>query len=157
LALIDYWPLGQAPLVDWRRSLRQFAPMLLVCLGFSVATMRLQRSYITTIEAFPLDLRIANALTAYASYIGKTFVPIHLAVIYPHPGTLGRVIPVGQWLGAGSLIGLITFVAFRKRREMPGLMVGWLWFTITLLPIIGLVQVGEQRMADRYTYLPAIG
>jgi Flp pilus assembly protein TadD len=101
-----------------------------------------------------LSARLANALAAYASYLGKTFWPVHLAVFYPLPrGSL----PVAQIAMAGLLMAAVTFLVLGLARRRPYLPVGWFWFLGTLVPVIGLVQVGGQSMADRYTYVPSIG
>lgn len=105
-------------------------------------------------ERFSLSVRISNALVSYISYILKMFFPIRLAVLYPHPGDS---LPVWQPIVSAVLLAGITAVAIylgKRRRYIP---VGWLWYLVTLVPVIGLIQVGSQAMADRYTYLPSIG
>jgi hypothetical protein len=93
--------------------------------------------------------RVANALVAYVKYIGKMIWPAILAVFYPNSESL----PGWQIIGAGALLGLITFAAIRSFRQRPWFIVGWLWFIGTLVPVIALVKVGLQAMADRYTYI----
>jgi hypothetical protein len=105
-------------------------------------------------DAFPLPVRIWNALVSSMAYIWKMLVPIKLAVLYPHPV---NTIPVWQIIGSALLLACITLVVLRAARPRPYLLVGWLWYLVTLLPVIGLVQVGVQGMADRYTYVPLIG
>jgi tetratricopeptide (TPR) repeat protein len=107
----------------------------------------------SSLKAIPLDTRIANSLFSYVSYIWKMIWPQNLAVIYPHPGML----PPWQVLGAGILLAVITLAVIWKSKSFPYLTVGWLWYLGTLVPVIGLVQVGVQAMADRYTYIPLIG
>jgi len=97
--------------------------------------------------------RIANALVSYTRYIGKTIWPHNLAVYYPYHGSW----LIWQVGGAALVLGMVTVLAFWLPRKRPYLIVGWLWFTGTLVPVIGLVQVGGQSMADRYTYVPMIG
>jgi Flp pilus assembly protein TadD len=105
-----------------------------------------------SLEAFPLESRMANALVSYVSYIGKMIWPHHLAVLYPYQD----ILPMWQVTGAGLLlVGLSALVILAARRR-PYLVVGWLWYLGTLVPVIGLVQVGIQAMADRYTYVPLI-
>jgi len=101
---------------------------------------------------FPFPARLANAVFSYAAYLIKTVYPAHLAIFYPHPGT---GLPLWQVAGAGALIVLAT--ALIARAAKPWLTVGWLWYLGTLVPVIGLVQVGVQGMADRYTYVPLVG
>jgi hypothetical protein len=105
-------------------------------------------------ESLPLDWRIANAVDATCVYLWQTLWPDDLAVFYPHPGNSLGLVRLG--LEAGLLLGL-TAAAFAVRRTQPWWLVGWLWYGITLVPVIGVVQVGMQGRADRYTYLPMIG
>src|SRR5262249_44989509 len=97
--------------------------------------------------------RVANALVANCGYVGKTLWPVDLAVLYPLPNSW----PAWQILGAGCIIVGITVLIIYHWRSSPYLVVGWFWFLGLLVPVIGLVQVGSQSMADRYTYLPSIG
>jgi len=108
---------------------------------------------VKSVEAFPPGVRIANALVSYVIYIGKTVWPSDLAVFYPHPGSL----PLWQVLGAALMLIAVTFIVVLRSRRLPCLAVGWLWFAGTLVPVAGIVQVGRQAMADRYTYIPLIG
>ena len=110
---------------------------------------------VRTLESFPLGLRIENALVSYIVYIAKVFWPVDLAVFYPYP----TAIPAWQAaLAALALASGTTILVWRARRSFPGLAVGWLWYIVTLLlPVIGIVQVGAQARADRYTYIPMIG
>ncbi len=108
---------------------------------------------IASIDAFSPGIRIANALVSYIIYIGKTIWPVNLAVYYPHPGLR----PLWQVLGAALFLGAVTFAVIRTAKRFPYLATGWLWFAGTLVPVIGIVQVGAQAMADRYTYIPLIG
>ena len=104
-------------------------------------------------ELLSLKLRVANALVSYISYLGKLFWPSNLAVIYPLPETL----PLYQVLGACAALLCLTSIAILAWKKFPYIAVGWLWYLGTLVPVIGLVQVGLQKMADRYMYIPAIG
>jgi tetratricopeptide (TPR) repeat protein len=105
------------------------------------------------LEAIAFDGRIANALVSYVAYIAKMIWPANLAFLYPHPG----MVPHWQILGAVLFLALSTFLILRMVRRVPYLTVGWLWYLGTLVPVIGIVQVGLQGMADRYTYVPSIG
>ena len=125
---------------------------ILAALG-SVVTMVVQRRAMTAVESLPLDARAGNALISYGRYLGKLFWPTELAVYYPHPGHWA----LGLVMLAGGAIVVISVLVWVQRRRHPCLLVGWLWFVGTLVPVIGLVQVGAQAMADRYTYIPSIG
>ncbi len=104
-------------------------------------------------EEIPWGLRLGNALLSYVAYIGKMFWPVHLAVIYPFP----RSVPVGEVLGALVLLTGVSVFAIGTFKRHPYFLIGWLWYLGTLIPVIGIVQVGGQAMADRYTYIPLIG
>ncbi len=103
---------------------------------------------------FPLWDRLSNALVAYVAYLGKTVWPVNLAAFYPLPES---GLPVGRVLAAGFILGAVTALVLWQRRRYPYLVTGWFWYLGTLVPVIGLVQVGSQAMADRYTYIPLIG
>jgi len=173
LLLLDYWPLHRMNFkkskstptpaenythrttTGFRLLVYEKLPLLIPVTVISVLTVITQHKgeTIKSLQNFDIPLRIANALVSYASYIGKMFWPRHLAVIYPHPTWL----PWWQWTGALILlvgISLLVFWPFRHRRYFT---VGWLWFLGTLVPVIGLIQVGDQALADRYTYIPLIG
>jgi Flp pilus assembly protein TadD len=153
LLLLDCWPLKRfLGLPPWR-LLREKLPFVGLALLSSVITLVAQRGAIADMTALPAATRIANALVSYLAYIGKTLWPVGLAVIYRYPEHLPA------WKVAGATVGLvgITAAVIWKARRYPYLPVGWLWYVGTLVPVIGLVQVGQQPMADRYTYLPLIG
>ena len=101
-----------------------------------------------------MGARIGNAAVAYVRYVAKTFWPTDLAIYYPHPA---GGLPTGQAIGAAAVVALATGVAFLAVKRAPWFALGWFWFLGTLVPVIGLVQVGAQAMADRYTYVPTIG
>ena len=108
---------------------------------------------VRTLKGWPLNLRIANVLVSYVTYLAKAIWPYRLAVFYPYAQT----IPLWQAAGAGLLLVAVSILVIRARSRCPYLAVGWLWFFITLVPVIGLVQVGLQATADRFTYVPIIG
>ncbi len=153
LLLLDYWPLGRTNL-KWR-LLREKLPLLLMSAGSCAATFLAQRSggAVAPLDALPLLARISNAIVSYAGYVLKMLWPVNLAVFYPRP-----LDGVPGWLVAGLFLALaaVTVLVIRARRR-PYLPVGWLWYLITLVPVIGLVQVGDQAMADRYTYITLTG
>ncbi|HET7784868.1 MAG TPA: tetratricopeptide repeat protein [Myxococcales bacterium] len=147
LLLLDFWPLA--------RGLRvvEKLPLLALSLASSAATALAQRSSITDLS-LPIALRLENVVVAYARYVAKTFWPWPLSLHYPYP-TGG--IPAWQIGAALFLLAAITLAAVGRARTAPWMLVGWLWFVGTLVPVIGIVQVGTQSMADRYTYLPLLG
>jgi protein O-mannosyl-transferase len=161
LLLLDYWPLRRLSLPSLHHSstpaLRLFlekAPFFALALAACVLTVHAQHAggAVTSLEQLPWDSRLPNALAAYSVYLAKAFWPAHLAVFYPH-------VPVPAWHAALSVLLLlgVTALCFKVARSRPYLLVGWLWFCGMLVPVIGLVQVGWQAYADRYTYLPLIG
>jgi Tfp pilus assembly protein PilF len=130
-------------------------PFFVLSLASSIVTYMAQQKggAVGSLQSFPLTARIANALVSYCGYIGKMIWPADLAVLYPHPGML----PTWEVVAAVFFLGLTTFLIIRAVKRFPCLTVGWLWYLGTLVPVIGLVQVGVQAMADRYTYVPLIG
>ncbi len=167
LLLLDFWPLGRtslAPPADgserkrtsWGHLLLEKVPLLAMALASSAVTVAAQRTggTVAGFETLPAAARGGNAVVSYALYLYRTFIPASLGVFYPHPGG-GH--PAWKIVSALLLVVAISAFSFRKRREYPWLIVGWLWFLGMLVPVIGLVQIGAQAMADRYTYLPLIG
>jgi len=160
LLLLDYWPLRRCassaggPSAVTRRLVLEKVPLVVLSIAVCVVTFLVQASARQTTELLPLAMRASNAVVSYATYLAQTFWPVSLAVFYPYP-TAGaaatRMIP--------ALLVLITVSAavIFWRKQRPYLLVGWLWFLGMLVPVIGLVQVGMQAHADRYTYLPQIG
>jgi tetratricopeptide (TPR) repeat protein len=130
-------------------------PLLLVSAASCMVTLYAQQGggAVGSLALYPLHLRIINALVSYANYIGKMFWPVNLAVVYPYPGEF----PVWQIWAACLILSGISFLVIKNYKLRPWLLVGWLWYLGTLLPVIGLVQAGSQAMADRYTYVPLIG
>ena len=130
-------------------------PLILLSALSSSITLYAQHQggAVSTIDAYPVGTRIANALASYFLYLAKMFWPANLAVYYPFV----KDIPVWQVLAGALLLIAVTFAAVRTARRFPYLLFGWLWYLITLLPVIGIVQVGEAAMADRYTYITLIG
>jgi hypothetical protein len=108
---------------------------------------------VASMEAIPLTFRVANALVSYVAYMGKMILPFKLAVFYPYPAA----IPGWKIAGAGAILILFFGLTWKVRMRHPYVLVGWLWYMGTLVPVIGLVQIGAQAMADRYAYLPLIG
>lgn len=112
-----------------------------------------QGEAVQSLEIFPLNIRVTNAIVSYVSYIGKMVWPQNLAVFYPHFG----MFPIWKVIGASMLLVYATIKTIMTARNNPYVLVGWMWFLGTLVPVIGLVQIGWQSMADRYTYVPCIG
>jgi hypothetical protein len=156
LLLLDYWPLRRTDSQTWRELALEKTPLFVLSAASSVVTYFAQQASgaMRTLEMFPLGVRLANALVAYVVYVEKTLWPTGLAAFYPHPG---KGLPVWLTVVSGVLLAAATYLAIRAARKQPYVAVGWLWYVITLVPVIGLVQVGSQAMADRYTYLPLIG
>jgi len=165
LLLWDYWPLGSMfstpSNVEGASTPRSFTylvkekvPLFLLAAVCSVVTVIAQRqeSALRTLGEYSFSARMGNAIVSYARYIGHTLWPTRLAPIYPHTG----VPPMSQIAAAAVLLVLVTAVVI-WRRDLRYLPVGWFWFLGTLVPVIGIVQTGEQAMADRYAYLPMIG
>jgi Flp pilus assembly protein TadD len=168
LLLLDYWPLNRVAVSDdllsndslrptfrWSRLLLEKLPLLAFSAASAVITMQAQQAggAMRSTTQFSLGVRIGNAVYAYAMYLWKMAWPARLAPIYPHPGdslTAWRIAV------AGLVLIAITAVVWRFRRHRF-LLTGWLWFLGTLVPVIGLVQVGDAAMADRYAYIPLIG
>jgi protein O-mannosyl-transferase len=160
LLLLDFWPLQRFQLTTKNSRLRTLIslcleklPFFLLVAASSVVTFIVQRKGGAVSTALSLGARVANALVAYVRYIRKMFWPSDLSVLYPHPGHW----PAWQVAGAAALLLAIGVGVIFSARRRPYLAMGWLWFCGTLVPVIGLVQVGVQSMADRYTYLPLIG
>jgi hypothetical protein len=158
LLLMDYWPCRRMAFkgspVPFSRLVLEKVPLMALSAASVVMTLlaAAEGGALKTLDHFPLGLRVANALNAYLLYVGKLLWPFDLAVFYPYaaPRPLQTVL-------AAVLIGAMTLLALRKARQAPWLAVGWLWYLGTLVPVIGLVQVGRQSMADRYVYVPFIG
>jgi tetratricopeptide (TPR) repeat protein len=137
----------------WRAVLLDKIPFVIASVATAITTVLMQQQIGAFTLALPLSVRLANAPVAIARYVGKSFWPANLSVCYPHPGWW----PIPAVAGAALLVVGITLLAWRVRNPLPWLLTGWLWFLALLLPTLGLVQVGFQSLADRYTYLPALG
>ena len=140
----------------WRLSglLLEKLPLLILAAASCGATMAVQRRLIHSFVEYPFRERLANAIVAYVYYLGQTFWPAHLSFFYPHRG--GQL-PLWQVAGATALLAGISALALQQLRRRPYVAVGWFWYIGTLVPVIGLVQVGLQANADRYTYVPLVG
>lgn len=165
LLLLDYWPLYRLRLgqtipaahaarvvaFSWQRLVLEKVPLLLIAIGMGLFDMHLLRN-LESVSALPLSQRVELALSGYLSYLEMTIWPTNLAVLYP-------VNPVALWhvLLSVAVLGAISAAVFRWRRDFPFLIVGWLWFLGTLVPLSGIIHIGLQSRADRFAYIPHLG
>ncbi len=168
LLLLDFWPLrriqgwGQLPAdaafavpqARFSRLVLEKLPLFALAAADGAVTIFAQRSGGAMGLVLPLGVRLENAVYAYALYVWKAFWPARLAVFYPHPGAALAVWQIGR---AALFVLTVTTLVWRQRFARPYLLTGWLWFLGTLVPVIGLIQVGQQASADRYAYIPLIG
>jgi len=172
LLLLDYWPLNRVQFKNdlpgqtdeitcfgfqkFLRLIIEKIPFFILAIISCILTFLAQQSSgaVKALGALSIKTRVENALVSYVSYVFKAIWPINLAVFYPHPGDS---LPVWQIFGAALLIATVCIWAVRTSKKYPYIGVGLFWYLGTLVPVIGLVQVGEQAMADRYTYIPLIG
>jgi len=187
LLLLDFWPLyrikGWPPLAESNRKgrkntqprpdsqasqpdssftqasltrlVQEKLPLLALCAGSAVLTVVAQRAVaIRSLEGFPLGFRLENAIYSYAMYLWKAFWPTRLAVYYPHPG---NTLAAWQIAAAALFLVAVSVLVWRQRLTRRYLVTGWLWYLGIMVPVIGLVQVGDQARADRYAYIPLIG
>ena len=161
LLLLDFWPLrrldrelSREKRITWWRLIGEKIPLLFLSALSSIATIVAQKQALHSSEGWPLSWRVSNAFVSFFIYIRQMVWPIRLAVFYPHPkGEL----PLWEVALAVAALIAISVIAFILRRTRPYVFVGWGWFVVMLLPVIGVIQVGWQGHADRYTYLPHIG
>jgi Flp pilus assembly protein TadD len=147
LLLLDVWPLRRIAIIEK-------IPLVAMALATSVATFIVQKQVgaVAGLSVLSLPLRIKNALIGYVSYLGATLWPTHLAAFYPL-----RDIAAWEVVAALAILVAITFAAWRVRASHPYVLVGWLWYVVTVAPVIGLMQAGEQARADRFMYVPIVG
>jgi tetratricopeptide (TPR) repeat protein len=153
LLLLDYWPLERWRLKSKRSLALEKVPFFLLVVPVSIAAYFAQKAGGQFMLHFPMSFRLETALMGYARYLGKMFWPANISVLYPYPNFW----PVSQLLFAAALILGVSVLAFGLRRQRPYLLVGWLWYLGTLVPVIGLIPLGVQFMSNRYTYIPMIG
>ena len=169
LLLLDFWPLGRLrlgrqmdspfPPASTRRVVLEKLPLFAMAGAVSVVTFLVQRAEAASpLEHLSIPVRLANAVVSYVDYIVAMFFPRGLAVVYPHPGFLQDVgIPAWRWLVAAAVLVGVSVAAVRLWRRAGYLAFGWLWYLVVLVPVIGLVQVGIQARADRFTYVSMVG
>jgi len=161
LLLLDFWPLARwqaraagesgTPL---KRLITEKIPLLLLSGAACAITLFVQKGVIRDSHRWDFPIRVGNAVVSYAAYLRQTIYPAGLAVLYPHPG---KGLSAGVVAASALVLAIMSAAVLVCRRKQPYLLVGWLWFAGMLVPVIGLVQVGIQARADRYTYLPQIG
>ena len=158
LLLLDYWPLRRfrfGQLSGLSRLIVEKVPLFIFSGVSALVTFLVQKNSeaVMSLEFLSAGMRLTNAFVSYAAYVVKAFWPTGLAIFYPHPGAW----PIWQVVWSVLLVVGVTVCAAACIRRYPYCIVGWLWYLGTLIPVIGLVQVGSQSMADRYTYIPLIG
>ncbi len=164
--LLDYWPLGRGRLLprasqsekgarsEWAPLLLEKLPLFALSALSAVLTWMAQSRFGVVQFALPFRYRLFNAIVAYVDYLWKTIWPVNLVVFYPHPAD---DFPAWRVLAAALFLAAVTALVLWHHRRRPYLVTGWFWYLGTLVPAIGLVQVGVQAMADRYTYIPLVG
>jgi tetratricopeptide (TPR) repeat protein len=155
LLLLDYWPLQRMKTRKLSALVLEKLPLLALSAASCAATLLAQHKAIESTGSFTLPLRLGNALVAAMIYLGQMVWPAGLAVFYPYPSV--QHWPAWEVALAGMLLAVLSWVACQLRRTQPWLLTGWLWYLVMLLPVAGIIQVGAQSHADRYTYLPQIG
>jgi len=153
LLLLDHWPLGRVRPGLLRRLILEKIPFVLAAGAVSGINILAQKTSGAVRADLPFSLRAENALVSYARYLGKLVYPANLSIFYPHP----RHWPIGLVLGSVLLVVIVSTWVVIQTRKRPFLPLGWFWYLGTLVPVIGLVQVGVQSIADRYSYVPLIG
>jgi len=158
LLLLDFWPLGRGGLPfgrAWLPLVREKLPLFALACAFGLIGLATQRAAGALADAtlVPSGLRAANALVSTVGYLRQAVWPGGLAFFYPYPSSIGA----GSWLAAATVLAAITAACVRLAARAPAVFVGWLFYLVTLLPVIGLIQLGPQAHADRYTYVPLVG
>ena len=155
LLLLDYWPLNRFEQSNAVKLVLEKVPLAVLSIASAVVTLIVQNEGIGLVrpEVLPLSWRFTNAFSVYLIYVWQMIWPANLALGYSHPARL----PIWEVAGSAALLIAISLCIFAGRKRSPYLIVGWAWYLIMLLPVIGLVQVGGQSHADRYTYLPQVG
>ncbi len=155
LLLLDYWPLDRIRAKGCLYLAVEKAPFFVLSVAIAIVTIMAQKESgtVRTMANFPMTIRVENALVSYCRYLGKLFWPTNLPFFYPYPDHW----PAVAVLGAALLLSGLFALAWMTRHNHPYVLVGWCWFVVTLVPVIGLMQVGFQSIANRYTYVPYIG
>ena len=164
LLLLDYWPLNRSQKSEvrsqkssnppWTKLVVEKVPLFVLSIGSCFATLWAQNFALGSTQFLPLQWRVTNALFSYFEYVRQMFWPVDLIPFYVHPENR---LEIWRLLTAAISLIALTAIVIVRRRQNPYLLVGWLWYLVMLIPVIGIVQVGLQGHADRYTYLPQIG
>lgn len=159
LLLLDYWPLSRFTFRQMHKSITKVIlekiPLIILSIASSMITFLAQKKSqsVVPLELLSFQTRLSNAFVAYVKYIYKTLWPVDLTVLYPYPGA----VPLDQLLFSIVILVIITVIVLCFIQDYRYLFIGWFWYLGTLIPVIGIIQVGAQAMADRYTYIPLIG
>lgn len=155
LLLLDFWPLARTRSRSWTRLVVEKLPLFALAAAACVVAVASQKTggALGSGADFPLGDRVSNALVSYVAYVAKTLFPVSLAALYPYP----KEFPLWRTFGAALFLALATTLALSAAKRRPYAAFGWLWFLGTLVPVVGLVQIGRQSMADRYAYVPLVG
>ena len=153
--LLDVWPLGRTASTPAARLVAEKVPLFGLAALDGIVTYLAQShaGTVSSLAQIPFADRFQNVLISYCVYVVKFLWPSGLAVFYPFPVEL----PLWQSLAAGMVLAAVTVLVWKTRSRRPYLLTGWLWYLVTLAPVIGLVQAGAQARADRYAYIPMIG
>jgi tetratricopeptide (TPR) repeat protein len=156
MLVLDYWPFQRVDRATWRRLVWEKLPLLALSLLVSVLTYAIMRGAggVTSARSNSLADQVTNVALGYGEYLAKALWPVRLAPFYPRSDAPAELAPR---LAAIAVLVAISTVALYLTRRLPALIVGWLWFLVSLVPVIGIVQIGGHRMADRYAYVPSIG
>jgi Flp pilus assembly protein TadD len=155
LLLLDWWPLGRFQRLTGKRLLLEKLPFFAISFFAGLLTVHAEKGVgaLSNTTMIPARDRLANAFLSCCQYLAQSFWPTNLAVFYPYPDGFSVV----SVAGAALFLVIVSVLILRSARETPYLLVGWLWFLVTLLPVIGLIQIGSHARADRYTYVPLVG
>jgi tetratricopeptide (TPR) repeat protein len=159
MVVLDFWPLRRIQISDFKSQISTFLllekiPFFLLSAASCVITFQVQKAggAVAGLQQLPLAARVSNSIVSYLRYLGELFWPSGLAVLYPF-----QAWPIPLVLLSALALIILTLLAVWQRQKRPYLLAGWAWYIVSLVPVIGLVQVGAQSIADRYTYLPCIG
>lgn len=165
LLMLDYWPLrrferlageGKGSAYAWRVLIREKTPLIVLTGAFSIVAFVLERTggAVSSLQQVPMGVRLSNAAVSYVQYVIQMFWPTRLAAMYPHPR---NTLPLWQVVASWAALGTLSLLIFIRRQLPKYILVGWAWFLVTMLPVIGLIPIGAHARADRFTYIPLIG